>query len=86
MLDQSLPAHAVTSAGAATDCTAPAWLTPAEMALADLAETWGAYYDTGYAGGAFHAFRLTGGPVITASTLDGLDSAIRADWARWCAP
>jgi hypothetical protein len=83
MLDQSLPAHAVTSAGAATDCAA--WPTPAEMALHDLAQRWAGYYDVGFAGGAFHAFLLTGGPVFTASTLDGLESAIRADWSRQAA-
>jgi hypothetical protein len=84
MLDQSLPAHAVTSAGAATDCTA--WPTPAEMALDDLAQRWGTLYDVGFAGGAFHAFLLAGGPVITADTLAGLDSAIRADFSRRSQP
>jgi hypothetical protein len=87
MLDQSsLSAPAVTAwptaADAATDCAAPAWPTADEVALAELQRKWSSAYDVGRADGAYHAYRLTGGPVITASTLEGLDSAIRADFAR----
>ena len=67
---------------------ATAWMTPDglsaadQMALDELAENWAGYYDLGHADGEFHAFRLIGGPLITAGTLAGLESAVRADYAR----
>jgi hypothetical protein len=54
-------------------------------ALDNLAGTWTGLYDVGYADGEFHALRLTGGPLLTADTPGGLDSAIRADFTRWIA-
>jgi hypothetical protein len=71
MIDQSLP---VPGAGV--------WPTPDEMALEQLAEQWRGTYDIGFAAGACHAFRWPDGPLITAATPAGLDSAIRADWNR----
>lgn len=68
---------------------ASAWMTAdgltvtSRKALNDLADDWASFYDLGYAAGEYHAFRLIGGPLITARTLAGLDSAIRADWNRW---
>jgi hypothetical protein len=61
---------------------AAAWPTADEIALQELRETWEPIYDTGIADGKFCAFRWPDGPLITADTLDGLESAIRADWAR----
>lgn len=39
-------------------------------------------YDTGYADGKYWAFRLTGGPLLSADTLRALDTAISADRIR----
>jgi hypothetical protein len=50
--------------------------------LDDLADKWASVYDIGHAAGEFFAFRLIGGPLLAAGTLAGLDSLIRADWAR----
>ena len=47
-----------------------------------LHDRWRDYYDTGWAGGRYCAVWLAGGPLITAETLEGLDSAIRADAHR----
>lgn len=47
--------------------------------------TWQDHYDIGEVRGSFLACRLTGGPLITADTPAGLESAIRADYARKCA-
>jgi len=54
-----------------------------QIALDALAEDLAGLYDVGFSNGEFHAFRLIGGPLITADTLAGIDSAIRADWDRW---
>jgi hypothetical protein len=53
-----------------------------ETALEQLSEQWRGTYDVGRAAGAYHAYRWPDGPLITAATLPGLDSAIRAHWAR----
>jgi hypothetical protein len=50
--------------------------------LQDLRETWEPIYDIGYADGTLCAYRWPDGPLLAAATVDGLDSAIRADWAR----
>ena len=54
-----------------------------EFALAAVAGKWAGLYDVGFADGAFRAARLAAGPLLTADTIAGLDSAIRADYARW---
>jgi hypothetical protein len=61
---------------------AVAWPTADEMAMEKLAGSWQPAYDVGFADGAYRAFRWPDGPLITAATIDGLDSAIRADSAR----
>lgn len=67
---------------------ASAWTTPDglgindKIALDDLGDKWCACYDVGYSDDEFYAFRLIGGPLLAARTLAGLDSAIRADYAR----
>jgi len=53
-----------------------------KIALDELADKWAAAYDLGHADAEFWAFRLIGGPLLAARTLAGLDSAIRADYAR----
>lgn len=53
------------------------------LALESLRESWSAFYDIGYAGGAYWMLRLTGGSPMTADTPDGLESVIRADYTRW---
>ena len=53
-----------------------------ELVLDQIRETWGAFYDTGFAGGAYRAHRLAGGPLLTADAPGGLASAIWADWTR----
>lgn len=73
MIDQSLNLPAP---GAA------AWPTADEIALEELRPTWGPVYDLGIADGMFCAFRWPDGPLLTATTADGLDSALHADWAR----
>ena len=60
-----------------------AWTTNEALLLAQLREAWSGVYDVGYADGEYHAFRLIGGQPLTADTIGGLESAIRADWARW---
>ena len=65
-----------------------AWTTPDGLSIADqialerVARHWKTVYDIGHANGQFHAFRLIGGPLITADTLAGIDSAVRADYWR----
>ena len=45
--------------------------------------TWGQAYDIGFAAGTWRARRLDGqGTVLTGTTPDELNRAIRADWAR----
>jgi hypothetical protein len=51
-----------------------------EAARAALHRAWGAGWDTGYAGGQWHAFRLDGtGELISADTPEELDTMIRAE-------
>jgi hypothetical protein len=48
---------------------------------------WGAAYDIGFADGAWHACRLDGdGYLITSTTPDRLNAAIRADWLARSTP
>jgi len=48
---------------------------------------WGAGYDIGFADGAWHACRLDrAGHLITATTPDALNAAIRADWLARSTP
>ena len=67
---------------------ATAWMTPDGLSIADqialerIADAWSDIYDIGFADGEFHALRLIGGPLITADTLAGIDSAVRADYWR----
>jgi hypothetical protein len=58
------------------------WPTAEQMALDGIRADWESLYDVGYADSAYHAFRWPDGPLITATTLPGLDSAIRADFVR----
>ena len=60
-----------------------AWPSADEMTLETVRNTWGGWYDTGMAAGEFWALRLIGGPLLTATTPEGLESAIRADFSRW---
>jgi hypothetical protein len=53
-----------------------------KIALDDLGDKWCACYDVGFTDAEFYAFRLIGGPLLAARTLAGLDSMIRADYAR----
>jgi hypothetical protein len=53
-----------------------------QLALDELGDRWASVYDVGHADGEFYAFRLIGGPLLVARTLAGLDSVIRADYAR----
>ena len=53
------------------------------LTLDELRQTWDGIYDVGHADGTYFAFRLTGGPLLPADTIAGLDSTIRADWNRW---
>ncbi len=53
-----------------------------ELAMDALRQTWFEYYDIGYAASWYLARRLNGGPLLSASTPEGLGSAIRADWSR----
>ena len=61
-----------------------AWPTMAEMTLAVLSERWGRWYYVEYTPeGRYRATRPDGHVLPEADTPEGLDSAIRADWARW---
>ena len=51
-----------------------------ELVLSQIRDAYSADYDIGFAGGAYHAHRLTGGPLLTAATPGGLATAIWADW------
>ena len=62
------------------------------LALDSIRAAWYETYDVGYVAdmdgfpdGAYLARRLTGGALLLADTPAGLDSAIRADWARLAA-
>ena len=94
-LGHAVPARRLTHAthaarGAALDRLRqdidPAQPATGPMTLRDVADIWHGHYDTGEADGEYHAFRLIGGPLITAGTPAGLESAIRADYARWASP
>ena len=50
-----------------------------ELVMDGLAERWDGHYRLEAGGGEFRAYRLT---PLTADTPAGLDSAIRADYAR----
>ncbi len=56
-----------------------------EIAMDALRRDWFEHYDIGYAANWYLARRLNGGPLLTAGTPAGLESAIRADWARFTA-
>ena len=61
-----------------------AWPAADAVALENVREIWLGIYDVGYADGAYRAARtLAAGPLLTTDSVEGLDSAIRADWARW---
>lgn len=52
-----------------------------DRAIEALRLAWGTAYDLGFADGAWHACRLDGdGTLITGTTPDELNAAIRADW------
>jgi hypothetical protein len=52
-----------------------------DRAIEALHLAWGTAYDLGFADGAWHGCRLHGnGPLITDTTPDELNAAIRADW------
>ncbi len=55
-----------------------------DRALDALAMTWGDAYEIYIVGGQWHAWRQGAGDqdVLTGSTPDELNAAIRADWAR----
>jgi hypothetical protein len=53
------------------------------MTLENVRDSWGGWYDAGLAAGEFWALRLVGAPLLGATTPEGLESAIRADWSRW---
>jgi hypothetical protein len=53
-----------------------------DRAIEGLRLAWESTYDLGFADGAWHACRLDGnGALITGTTPDELNEAIRADWA-----
>ena len=59
-------------------------ITPLDaLTLESVKEAWGDDYDIGLANGLCLAYRLTGGDLLAADTPEGLESAIRADYARW---
>ena len=71
------------AAGRASSWTTPDGLSPTDkIALDELGDKWSSCYDIGHADDEFYAFRLIGGPLLVARTLAGLDSALRADYAR----
>jgi len=61
-----------------------AWPTADETALDDLRSAWGAAYRIGVAGDGYEAqFVFVESPRLTAATVEGLESALRAHWHRW---
>lgn len=63
-----------------------------QITLQQLAVKWAGWYRLGYLAdadgypdGVYFACRDTGGNPLAAGTLEGLDSAIRADYSRWTA-
>ena len=53
-----------------------------QIALDALAGEWASAYDVFHADGTYFAYRLFSGPLLDAGTLGGLESSIRADFAR----
>jgi hypothetical protein len=53
-----------------------------EIAMEHLRAQWAEVYDFGFGTGDYRARCQTGGALLIASTPAGLDSAVRADWAR----
>ena len=51
-----------------------------DLLLEQIRDAYAELYDIGYAGGAYHARRLTRGPLLTAATPGGLATAI---WLNW---
>jgi len=60
------------------------WLAAGQMTLHDLAEAWSAVYRLACDGDEYTATRNgEDEPSAWAATLEGLESAIRADFSRW---
>lgn len=51
-----------------------------DLLLEQIRDAYAGLYDIGYAGGAYHARRLTRGPLLTAGTPGELATAI---WLNW---
>ena len=69
---------------AAREHAVTAWPAADAMTLDKIRDVWEGIYDVGYADGTYRAARsLIAGPLLTARSPEGLESAIRADWARW---
>ena len=60
-----------------------AWPTADDMALEALAARWNVYYRIGFDGLSYYADRADDAPRLTAGTIAGLESAVKANWARW---
>ena len=61
-----------------------AWPTAEDAALDELRSAWSAAYRIDADGGGYTArFYFTESPPLTAATLEGLESAVRAHWFRW---
>jgi hypothetical protein len=81
-------AYPIREAGAMGQATAPGnavgsgvFGVDIDRAIEALRLAWGTAYDLGFADGAWHACRLDGnGTLITGTTPDELNEAIRADW------
>jgi len=59
-----------------------AWPTAAETTLANLIRDWSGLYHLEFDGSAYRAVRYDGTELTKASTPEGLDSVLRADWYR----
>ncbi len=66
-------------------CAVSAWPTADEITLQSISAAWGTVYDCGYAHGVYWARRHDAEHLLSAGTPAGLESAIRADYARWTA-
>ncbi len=53
-----------------------------ELVMDRIRTEWHGAYDIGYAADAYLGRHLTGGPLLSAATPEGLESAIKADWVR----
>ena len=51
-----------------------------DLVLEQIRDAYAGLFDIGYACGAYHARRLTGGPLLTAATPGELATAI---WVNW---